>query len=284
MRPVVPLIPKKMRVFMEFSIVVPVCNEAGNLQPLLQEIGRAMAGQRDWEVICVDDGSDDGSRAELQAALADCPVLRVMHHAQRCGQSSALMTGVSAARAPWIITLDGDGQNDPADIPVFIERLVIENAAADGLMLVGQRTHRRDNFVKRWSSRIANAVRSRLLQDATPDTGCGIKLFGRQAFLTLPAFDHMHRFLPALMQRQGVHVISLPVHHRQRRQGVSKYGVHDRLWVGLVDMAGVMWLQRRRLGEPARAQGMLSRLGDGLGVAWLQRRSCRVVAKEVLDV
>jgi dolichol-phosphate mannosyltransferase len=269
---------------MDFSIVVPVYNEAGNVRPLLLEISRALAARGHWEVICVDDGSDDGSHAELQAALAEFPALRRIRHPRRCGQSSALLSGVTAARAPWIITLDGDGQNDPADIPVLIERLAIENAAADALMLVGQRTRRRDSFVKRVSSRIANAARSRLLKDATPDTGCGIKLFGRQAFLALPAFDHMHRFLPALMQRQGVHVISVPVRHRARRAGVSKYGVHNRLWVGLVDMLGVMWLQRRRLGVPVRTQGFLSRLGDGFGVAWLQRRPCRVAAEEVLDV
>jgi dolichol-phosphate mannosyltransferase len=269
---------------MEFSIVVPVYNEAGNVRPLLQEISGAMAGRHDWEVIYVDDGSDDGSRAELQAALMDYPALRVIRHPRRCGQSSALLTGVTAARAPWIITLDGDGQNDPDDLQVLIERLALEKASADALMLAGQRIYRCDNFVKRWSSRIANAVRSRLLNDATPDTGCGIKLFGRQAFLALPAFDHMHRFLPALMQRQGVHVISVPVRHRARREGVSKYGVHNRLWVGLVDIAGVMWLQRRRLGVPGRAQGVMSCLSDGLGVAWLQRRPCQVAAEEVLDV
>ncbi len=269
---------------MEFSIVVPVYNEAGNVRPLLEEIGRAMAGRRDWEVIYVDDGSVDGSRAELAAALAEYPALRVVRHPRRCGQSSALLTGVLAAQAARIITLDGDGQNDPGDIPVLIERLTIEDTAPDALMLAGRRIHRCDSFVKRWSSRIANAVRSALLKDATPDTGCGIKLFGREAFLALPAFDHMHRFLPALMQRQGVQVVSVPVHHRVRRQGVSKYGVHNRLWVGLVDMVGVMWLQRRRLGVAVSAQGVPTRLADGLGVAWLQRRPCHVAAEEVLDV
>jgi glycosyltransferase involved in cell wall biosynthesis len=273
---------------MGFSIVVPVYNEAGNVRPLLEEIGRAMAGRRDWEVLYVDDGSDDHTPAELAAALADYAALRVVRHPWRCGQSSALLTGVRAAQAPWIITLDGDGQNDPGDIAVLIERLRREGAAADALMLAGRRIHRCDNLVKRWSSLLANAVRSRLLQDATPDTGCGLKLFGRQAFLALPAFDHMHRFLPALMQRQGVQVISVPVGHRARRQGVSKYGVHNRLWVGLVDMAGVMWLQRRslsvRAGVRARAAGVRARLADGLGVAWLQRRPCRVAAEEVLDV
>jgi len=270
---------------MEFSIVVPVFNEAGNVRPLLAEVNRAMAERHGWEVVYVDDGSDDGTRAELQAATADYPALRVLHHPRRCGQSSALLTGVRAALAPWIITLDGDGQNDPADIPLLVERLRLENAAAGSLMLAGHRTRRCDGIVKRFSSRIANAVRRRLLKDATPDTGCGIKVFGREAFLALPAFDHMHRFLPALMQREGVHVISVPVRHRARGQGISKYGVRNRLWVGLVDMAGVMWLQRRRLGGPPSARGLWSRLGDSLGVAWLQRRPCRVAAEEdVLNV
>lgn len=271
---------------MEFSIVVPIYNEAGNVRPLLAEIHSAMAARRDWEVIYVDDGSKDDSEVELHAALADFPALRVMRHPRRCGQSSATMTGVMAARAPWIITLDGDGQNDPADIPLLIERIAAENAVADTLMLIGKRTRRCDDVIRRWSSWIANAVRSRLLKDATVDTGCGIKLFGRQAFLVLPAFDHMHRFLPALMQRAGVRVVSVPVRHRARRAGASKYGVLNRLWVGLVDMAGVMWLQHRRLGVPvpARAQSVFSRLCDSFGVAWLQRRPCHVVAEEVRDV
>lgn len=269
---------------MEFSIVVPVYNEAGNVQPLLREIIRVMRGRGDWEVIFVDDGSDDGSALELRAARAEYPLLRIMRHPRRCGQSSALLTGVRAARAPRIITLDGDGQNDPADIRLFIERSVNEGAAADALMLAGERSERCDHYLKRLSSRIANAVRRHLLNDATSDSGCGIKLFGREAFLMLPAFDHMHRFLPALMQRQGVHIISIPVRHRPRRQGISKYGVHNRLWVGLVDLAGVMWLQRRGLGARARTHGALRRLGDTFGVAWLQRRACHVVAEEVLDV
>lgn len=265
---------------MEFSIIVPVFNEAGNVRPLLAEIDRAMAGQPDWEVIYVDDGSTDGTREELQAAATDCPVLRVLHYPRRHGQSCALLTGVEAARAPWIVTLDGDRQNDPADIPALIDRLAGERGRHAAVMLAGHRTRREDSAVKRWSSRVANAVRGGLLKDATPDTGCGVKLFPREAYLKLPAFDHMHRFLPALMQRQGVPVVSVPVRHRARCEGVSKYGVHNRLWVGLVDLAGVMWLMRRPLGRCPNRRGLFERLGDTLGVAWLQRRPCRVAAQE----
>lgn len=270
---------------MEFSIVVPVYNEAGNICPLVEQIQTALVGRGDWELLYVDDGSDDGTREELYRAQANCAQLRVLQHAQRSGQSSALLTGVRAARAAWIITLDGDGQNDPADIPLLIDRLMIEHTPSAGIMLVGHRTQRRDNWLKRVSSWIANGVRSRLLKDATPDTGCGLKLLPRDLFLALPAFDHMHRFLPALMQRQGAQVLSVPVRHRSRACGVSKYGVHNRLWVGLVDLAGVMWLQRRRLGKGHAPDGWLAKISDGLGVSWLQRRACVVnVKEESLDV
>jgi len=265
---------------MEFSIVVPVYNEAGNIFPLLQEINRAMSGRGAYEVVYVDDGSDDGTHAALQRALGKFSTLRVLSHPQRSGQSSALLTGVRAAHASWVITLDGDGQNDPADIGVLLERMAMEGGHGDGLMLVGHRTRRQDTRIRRWSSRIANAVRSRLLKDGTPDTGCGLKLFPRDLFLSLPAFDHMHRFLPALMQREGVRVISLPVQHRARQIGESKYGVQNRLWVGLVDMAGVMWLQRRRSGQPVRRDGLWSRLADTLGVYWLQHRPCNASIRE----
>jgi glycosyltransferase involved in cell wall biosynthesis len=270
---------------MEFSIVVPVYNEAGNIRPLVEEICAAMAGRKGWELIYVNDGSDDGTRGELYQAHADCAQLRVLQHARRSGQSSALLTGVRAAQAHWIITLDGDGQNDPADIPLLIDRLRLENASPTGIMLAGHRTCRRDSLLKRLSSRIANAVRGRLLKDATPDTGCGLKLFPRGLFLALPVFDHMHRFLPALMQRQGAHVLSVPVRHRSRECGVSKYGIHNRLWVGLVDMAGVMWLQHRRLGHGGNPDSLCAQICDGFGVSWLQRRTCIADAKEeVLDV
>jgi dolichol-phosphate mannosyltransferase len=270
---------------MEFSIVVPVYNEAGNIRPLVEEICAAMAGRDGWELLYVNDGSDDGTRGELYRAHADCAALRVLHHARQSGQSSALLTGVRAARAPWIITLDGDGQNDPADIPLMIDRLHLENASPTGIMLAGHRTRRRDNWLKRVSSRVANAVRSRLLKDSTPDTGCGLKLFPRELFIALPAFDHMHRFLPALMQRQGAHVLSVPVRHRPREHGVSKYGIHNRLWVGLIDMAGVMWLQHRRLGQGGNPDSLCAQICDGFGVSWLQRRPCIADAKEEsLDV
>lgn len=270
---------------MEFSIVVPVYNEVGNVRPQLQEIACALAAHDAWEVLYVDDGSRDGTRDELRAVQREsetsyAPRLRVIQHARRCGQSSALLSGVRAARAPWIITLDGDGQNDPTDIPLLLDRLAIENPGANALMLAGYRTRRRDSLIRRWSSLVANGVRRRLLQDATPDTGCGLKLFPREAYLALPAFDHMHRFLPALMQRQGVHVISVPVRHRARRHGQSKYGINNRLWVGLVDMAGVMWLQRRLLGSAHLTDNWFTRIGDSLGVAWLQRRPCHANAQE----
>src|SRR6185295_15201238 len=168
------------------------------------------------------------------------PRLRVLVHAASCGQSTALLTGVRAARGEWIATLDGDGQNDPADIPKLLA------ARANGLaMIAGYRKSRRDTWIKRISSRIANGVRSRMLGDATPDTGCGLKLFRRATFLELPYFDHMHRFLPALVQRHGGRTVSVEVNHRPRSRGVSNYGTLDRLWVGIVDLFGVMWLKRR---------------------------------------
>jgi dolichol-phosphate mannosyltransferase len=169
-----------------------------------------------------------------------------LRHHVSCGQSAAVATGVKAARAPIIATLDGDGQNDPADIPALLQRLLSESEDGRDLLLVaGHRQKRRDDGLRRLSSKIANRVRAGLLGDDTPDTGCGLKLFTRAAFLDMPRFDHMHRFLPALMIRRGGRVVSLPVHHRPRERGVSKYGVWNRLWVGIVDLFGVMWLQRR---------------------------------------
>jgi dolichol-phosphate mannosyltransferase len=265
---------------MEFSIVIPVYNEAGNTVALLAEIAAVLHDAGNYEVIVVDDGSTDATAAELRAAVSTFPaVLRILRHRQRCGQSSALLSGVAAARTDWIVTLDGDGQNDPADIPDLLGCLHALGGGADRAV-IGHRTRRRDSRVRRWSSRIANAVRGRLLRDATPDTGCGLKVFPRRLFLSLPAFDHMHRFLPALMLRQGARVVSVPVRHRPRRHGASKYGIGNRLWVGLVDIAGVMWLQRRRIGQAAGPDSVLSRWGDGLGVMWLQRRTCRAVVKE----
>lgn len=235
------------------SVVVPVRNEEANIQPLIAEIRAALAGIGqagiDHEIVYVDDGSTDGTAAQLlaaqagavQAGLPGALVLR--RHRSSCGQSAAIVTGVRAARGAWIATLDGDGQNDPADIPALFARA---QAEPGGLLLVaGHRTQRRDNWTKRHSSRIANKVRAALLHDATPDTGCGLKVFQRAAFLELPCFDHMHRYLPALFIRAGGQVVSVPVNHRPRTRGQSNYGTLDRLWVGLFDLVGVAWLQRR---------------------------------------
>ena len=230
---------------MQLSVVVPVFNEAGNLLPLLEEIHVALASHGDFEVIIVDDGSTDDGPQRLATALAGRPRLRALRHARRAGQSAALRTGIEVARGDWVATLDGDGQNDPADLPRLL-REARERDLSGHWLLAGWRTRRRDSGLKRLSSRLANGLRRRLLRDATPDTGCGLKLLPRATFLALPWFDHMHRFLPALVLRAGGQVVSIPVSHRPRRQGRSKYGVHNRLWVGLVDLLGVFWLQRRR--------------------------------------
>jgi dolichol-phosphate mannosyltransferase len=227
---------------MELSVVIPVYNEADNIAPLVAEIRAALDGKLAYEIVYADDASGDGTAAALETLASGGAPLRVVRHRARCGQSAAIRSGVKAARAPWIATLDGDGQNDPADIP----SLWALRTRHDGpVMIAGQRTKRRDSWSKRISSRWANAVRRRLLKDDTPDTGCGLKLFERALFLELPYFDHMHRFLAALMIRQGVRVVSVPVNHRPRLRGASKYGFWDRLWVGIADLLGVMWLQRR---------------------------------------
>lgn len=230
---------------MELSVVVPVHNEAGNILPLLAEIHTALEGRFDFEVIYVDDGSRDATPAELAAARSRHPRLRVITHREACGQSTALMTGIRQARGQWIATLDGDGQNDPADIPRLMATAVAAGPASSLRMVAGYRRQRQDSWIKRISSRIANAVRGALLGDATPDTGCGLKVFRRGTFLELPYFDHMHRFLPALVQRAGWAVTSVEVSHRHRQRGKSKYGTLDRLAVGIVDLLGVMWLKRR---------------------------------------
>ena len=228
---------------MQLSIVVPVRNEQDNVLPLLAEIHAALEGGADYEVVYVDDGSSDATPARLSEAMRKYPRLRVLSHRESCGQSAALMSGFRAARGEWIATLDGDGQNDPADI----RKLVAARDGAPGnLQLVaGYRKKRHDSWLKRISSRIANGVRAGLLGDATPDTGCGLKLIQRAAVLELPFFDHLHRFLPALVQRNGGATISVEVNHRPRTRGTSNYGMFDRLWVGIVDLFGVMWLQRR---------------------------------------
>ncbi len=230
---------------MRLSVVVPVRNEADNVAPLLEEIRDALEGRCEYEVVYVDDGSTDGTLDRLKALQRGFPRLRVLRHARCCGQSTAIRTGVAAARGAWIATLDGDGQNDPADILRLLAVREAEGGEGARLMVAGWRRRRHDDWLRRVSSRVANAVRAWLLHDGTPDTGCGLKLFPRTLFLELPYFDHMHRFLPALARRAGARVVSVEVNHRPRTRGRSKYGLHDRLWAGLVDLAGVMWLMRR---------------------------------------
>jgi dolichol-phosphate mannosyltransferase len=225
------------------SVVIPMRNEGPNVSGLLGEIADALGGTS-HEVVCIDDGSTDDTGAQLIEAAGRFPVV-VLRHAVSCGQSAAVVSGVLAARAPWIATLDGDGQNDPADIPRLWARARAEGAGGAAVMVAGHRVSRKDSEVKRVTSRVANVVRARLLGDATPDTGCGLKVFPRALFLDLPRFDHMHRYLPALAIRAGGRVVSEAVNHRPRLRGVSKYGTLDRLAVSISDMIGVMWLQRR---------------------------------------
>jgi len=225
------------------SVVVPVFNERDNVTPLVNEITAALRGLVDFEIVYVDDNSKDDSLQVLQALKTANPELRVLHHVSQSGQSTAVRTGVKAARAPWIATLDGDGQNDPADIPKLLAAR--GGAEAQVKLFAGWRVNRQDSGSKRWASKWANAIRARMLRDDTPDTGCGIKLFERAAFLDLPYFDHMHRYLPALMQRAGWKTVSVPVNHRHRTSGVSKYNNLGRALVGIRDLRGVAWLITR---------------------------------------
>lgn len=224
----------------QLSVVVPVRNERDNVAPLIAEIDSALKSIQ-HEIVYVNDGSTDDTLDRLKQLQAQYPQLRVVSHAHSCGQSTAVRTGVKFAKYNWVATLDGDGQNDPADILKLLEAL------ESGVELVGgnRRESRRDTWVKRMSSVIANTVRSKLLRDDTPDTGCGLKLFSKSAFLDLPYFDHMHRFLPALIKRRGGQIRSVHVSHRNREFGKSNYGTLDRLLVGIVDLFGVAWLQRR---------------------------------------
>lgn len=225
----------------ELSVVVPVRNEAENIRPLIAEIDAAIEPLGiAYEIVYVDDGSDDETPGELVSEGTVNPRLRVIRHRASAGQSAAVLTGVRKARGTWIATLDGDGQNDPADIPNLLAK-----RGDPMLLLAGWRAHRKDTAWYRIQSRIANRVRSFLLGDATRDTGCGLKLFSRETFLTLPHFNHMHRFLPALYIRAGGSVESVVVNHRPRLRGASKYGMMNRLWVGIVDIFGVMWLKSR---------------------------------------
>jgi dolichol-phosphate mannosyltransferase len=226
------------------SVVVPVKDEAGNVAPLANEIAAALKAERNYEIIFVDDGSNDATAAELLALKPALP-LRLLAHGRNLGQSRALRTGVRAARGELIVTLDGDGQNDPADIPKLLAVFRAEAANPGFAMVAGERVKRRDTWQKRFASRLANRLRRFLLGDNASDTGCGLKVFKREAFLVLPYFDHMHRYLITLMLREGFQLRFVPVSHRPRGTGRSKYGVLDRALVGVRDLLGVMWLKRR---------------------------------------
>ncbi|MBV9053123.1 MAG: glycosyltransferase [Hyphomicrobiales bacterium] len=230
------------------SIVVPMRNESENAGPLIEEIERACAGLSPFEIICVDDGSSDKTASRLTELGASRANLRAFQHAISCGQSAAVRTGVRAARAPIVATIDGDGQNDPSFIPKLLEAL--EAGGATTGLVAGQRVGRKDTGFKKLQSRVANMVRGRILRDGTRDTGCGLKAFRREVFLALPYFDGLHRFLPALMRREGYEVRLVDVVDRPRRAGRSNYGLFDRLWVGILDLAGVWWLIRRRRRVP----------------------------------
>lgn len=233
---------------LRISIVIPVYNEDECIGPLLEEIA-ALDGRIPLaDVVVVDDGSADKTAERVLALKGRVPGLRLVRHKERRGQSTATRTGIASARGDLIVTLDGDGQNNPADIPAVFARFEQELQGQGGshrLMVAGQRATRRDTFIRRLSSRVANGVRRSILDDGVRDTGCSLKMFRRDDFLALPFFNHIHRFIPALMKATGVRIVVQDVSHRPRERGTSKYGLWDRLWVGIHDLVGVSWLIRR---------------------------------------
>lgn len=228
-----------------FSIVIPAHNEAANLPALMAEIHAAIEGVA-YEIVIVDDGSSDDTVSILQSLHMQYPHMRLIRHRQSCGQSAALRSGIQAAQASVIVTMDGDGQNNPADIPQLWERFIQETAQNMHVMVMGQRQKRQDKFSKRLASHLANQIRQRILKDGVQDTGCPLKIFYQADFMALPYFDHIHRYIPALLARDGIRTITMPVRHRARQQGASHYGIWDRFKVGVVDLCGVWWLLRRR--------------------------------------
>lgn len=234
------------------SIVVPVRNEADNVAPLVEEITAALDGRWNYEIVYVNDGSTDATGERLAAIMARRGNVRQIRHEKSSGQSAAIRTGVRAARGTIVATLDGDGQNNPAFLPDLIA--AIENGGARIGLAAGQRVGRKDTGFKKFQSRIANGVRSRILSDGTRDTGCGLKALRREVFLSLPYFDGLHRFLPALVRREGYDVAYVDVTDRPRRSGVSNYGFFDRLWIGIMDLAGVWWLIRRKKSTPVATE------------------------------
>ena len=236
------------------SVVVPVLNEEDNIASLLQDIEQASKTTPISEIIYVDDGSTDKTYSILRSLRAAYPALRVIRHDCRCGQSASLWTGIKAASNELVVTLDGDGQNDPADIKLLYNKYRENEHITPRLMISGERKKRNDSLMRRIASRSANRIRSALLKDMTKDTGCSLKLFQRKDYINLPYFDHMHRFLPALMLRDRVQLIHVPVSHRARQHGVSKYNNFGRALVGVSDLLGVWWLQSRPNAHPVIAE------------------------------
>jgi len=234
------------------SIVVPVRNEADNVAPLIAEIAAALDGRWAYEIIYVNDGSTDATADRVAAVMKTRGNLRQLRHAVSTGQSAAVRSGVRAARGAIVATLDGDGQNNPAFLPDLIA--AVENGGDRTGLAAGQRVGRKDTGFKKLQSRIANAVRNAILHDGTRDTGCGLKAFRREVFLAMPYFDGLHRFLPALMRREGFEIAYVDVIDRPRHSGVSNYGFFDRLWIGIMDLAGVWWLIRRKKPTPVATE------------------------------
>ena len=230
------------------SIVVPVRNEAGNITPLITEIAAALDGLWPYEIIYVNDGSTDETAQRLAEEMARRPNLRVLRHERSTGQSAAVRSGIRAAHGAMVATLDGDGQNNPAFLPDLIAAL--EKGGGRVGLVAGQRVGRKDTGFKKLQSRLANKIRNAVLHDGTRDTGCGLKAVRRDVFLMMPYFDGLHRFLPALVRREGYDIAYIDVIDRPRHSGVSNYGFFDRLWIGIMDLAGVWWLIRRKKPTP----------------------------------
>ncbi|MCV6547882.1 MAG: glycosyltransferase family 2 protein [Cohaesibacter sp.] len=228
---------------LEVSVVIPCKNERDNLNFLIDEVGEALK-DRSFELIIVDDGSDDGTGALLKDFAKTRPWLRHVRHEESCGQSNAVRSGLLHAKGEFVATLDGDGQNDPAFFPQMVDK--IKAAGPNCALAAGQRMKRTDGALKMLASRIANGVRQAMLKDNTRDSGCGLKVIRRDVFLMLPFFESWHRFLPALVVREGLSVVHIDVVDRGRSHGTSKYGILDRLWVGIPDLFGVLWLRKRR--------------------------------------